>query len=195
MFTGITTHFGKIKKISKEKNSDYYITTKLNLKDTKIGSSISCSGICLTVTKKLKNTFIVNISEETLKITSARSWKVGTIINLEKSLKIGDELGGHLVTGHVDDVGTVKSVKKLEKSNLLYFSYPGKFKKLICKKGSITIDGVSLTVNKVNSSFFTVNLIAHTQKKTTLGKLKKGDKVNLEIDILSRYIDRNINTK
>ena len=152
-----------------------------------------CSGICLTVVRKKSTSFTVNISEETLKQTTAKFWQEGTLINLEKSLKLGDELGGHIVTGHVDKVITVKEKKKLKKSTLVFFSIPKTLVKFICKKGSVSIDGISLTVNEVLKNSFSVNLIPYTSKITTLGKLEKGDKVNVEVDILARYINKNIN--
>ena len=151
-----------------------------------------CSGICLTVVKKTLNSFSVNISEETLSLTTAKNWKPGTLINLEKSLKVGDELGGHIVTGHVDGVTKVKEKKILKKSVLINFFLPKKMNKFICKKGSVSIDGVSLTVNNVYKDKFSVNLIPHTCKITTLGNLEKGDKVNIEVDILARYVNKNM---
>ena len=192
MFTGISENIGVIKKISKTEPQEYKIETKMSLSKSKIGSSIMCSGICLTVIKKSLNSFSINISEETLKLTTAKAWKVGTTLNLEKSLRLGDELGGHIVTGHVDDVIQVKEKKMLEKSILMNFSLPKNLYKFVCKKGSVALDGVSLTVNNVSRDRFTVNLIPHTYKITTLGKLKKNDKVNIEVDILSRYVNKNI---
>ena len=192
MFTGITTNLGEIIKITSSKNPEFYIKSDLKLYDIKIGSSIMCSGICLTVIKKKSNMFVVNISEETMKVTNSSSWKIGSFVNLEKSLKIGDELGGHLVTGHVDSISRIKKLIKLEKSYLFHFSIPLSLKKFICRKGSVTLDGVSLTVNEVKKNTFTINLIPHTIKHTTLGHLKEGDSVNIEVDILARYIDQNI---
>ena len=192
MFTGISENIGVIKKISKTEPQEYKIETKMSLSKSKIGSSIMCSGICLTVVKKSLNSFSINISEETLRLTTAKEWKVGTTLNLEKSLRLGDELGGHIVTGHVDDVIQVKEKKMLEKSILMNFSLPKNLYKFVCKKGSVALDGVSLTVNNVSRDRFTVSLIPHTYKITTLGKLKKNDKVNIEVDILSRYVNKNI---
>ena len=162
----------------------------MDLRKSKIGSSIMCSGICLTVIKKTSNSFSINISEETLKLTTASDWKEGTTLNLEKSLRLGDELGGHIVTGHVDNVIQVKKI--LENSILMDFSLPKNLYKFVCKKGSVALDGVSLTVNNVSRDKFSVNLIPHTYKVTTLGKLIKNDKVNIEVDILSRYVNKNI---
>ena len=192
MFTGISENIGHIKNISINGSNEYVIEAKINLKNTLIGASIMCSGICLTVVKKSKKTFSVNISEETLKLTTAKFWKPGSIINLEKSLKIGDELGGHFVTGHVDGVVKVKEKKVLKNSVLVIFDLPKKLEKFVCTKGSISIDGISLTVNTVKKNQFSVNLIPHTCNITTLGKLKKNDMVNIVVDILARYISKNI---
>ena len=191
MFTGIASNIGIIKSIN-EVNSEYLIETKMRLSDIKIGSSILCSGICLTVIKIKKNSFTTNISEETLIATNAKYWKKGTNINLEKSLKLQDELGGHIVTGHIDQITKIIEKKILEKSILLNIYLPSKLKKFICRKGSIAIDGISLTINKVNTKSFFVNLIPHTASITTLGDLEKDNKVNLEVDVLARYIDNNI---
>ena len=192
MFTGIATNLGVIKKIHDNK-SEYLIETDMKLNDIKIGSSILCSGICLTVVKKNKNSFITNISEETLKTTNAKFWERGRSLNLEKSLKLRDDLGGHIVTGHIDQVTKVQKKTKLEKSMLLSFYLPAQLRKFICRKGSIAIDGISLTINKVTINNFFVNLIPHTASITTLGDLVKGHNVNLEVDVLARYIDNNIN--
>lgn len=191
MFTGISSNLGLIKNINDNK-SEYIIKTDMKLNDIKIGSSILCSGICLTVVKKNKNSFITNISEETIKATNAKYWKIGTKLNLEKSLKLKDELAGHIVTGHIDQITHLKKKKKLEKSILLNFYLPNQLRKFICKKGSIAIDGISLTINDVTEDNFFVNLIPHTASITTLGALEKDNKVNLEVDVLARYIDNNI---
>ena len=191
MFTGITENTGIIRNISKKEPLEYKIVTSMPLTNLKIGSSIMCSGVCLTVIKKTKNSFFVNISEETLNVTTAIDWKEGTLINLEKSLKVGDEIAGHFVSGHVDGVTKVLKKEALAKSTLLNFYMPKRLEKFICKKGSVSIDGVSLTVNTTSKNHFSINIIPHTSKITTLGKLKKGDKVNLEIDLLARYINKN----
>ena len=191
MFTGIASNIGIIKSIN-EVNSEYLIETKMRLSDIKIGSSILCSGICLTVIKIKKSSFTTNISEETLIATNAKYWKKGTSINLEKSLKLQDEIGGHIVTGHIDQITKIIEKKILEKSILLNIYLPSQLKKFICRKGSIAIDGISLTINKVNTKSFFVNLIPHTANITTLGELEKDNKVNLEVDVLARYIDNNI---
>ena len=192
MFTGIATNIGVIKSINEVK-SEYLIETDMKLNDIKVGSSILCSGVCLTVVKKNKNFFITNISEETLNATNSKYWQKGTSLNLEKSLKLQDELGGHIVTGHIDQITKVVEKKILEKSILLNFYLPAPLQKFICRKGSIAIDGISLTINKVIINNFFVNLIPHTASITTLGDLEKDHKVNLEVDVLARYIDNNIN--
>jgi len=192
MFTGITTNTGFIKAINKQVNGEYTIESDIDLSDVKIGSSILCSGICLTIIKKEKSFFTVNISEETLKVTNAKNWKKGTKLNLEKSLKVGDELGGHIVTGHIDKTTCLMQKKKLQKSLILIFELPNELQRFICKKGSIAIEGISLTVNEVKDKSFSISIIPHTFDITTLGAIKKGDIVNLEIDILARYIENNI---
>ena len=192
MFTGITTNSGFVKKINDKIIGEYTIESDINLSDVKVGSSILCSGICLTITKKEKNFFVVNISEETLKVTNAINWKKGTKLNLEKSLKVGDELGGHIVTGHIDKTTSLLKKKKLKKSLILIFELPKELQRFICKKGSIAIEGISLTVNDVKQKSFSISIIPHTFDITTLGSIKKGDIVNLEIDILARYIENNI---
>ena len=192
MFTGIATNYGLIKDIKEKTNSEYSIESDIDLSKVKIGSSIMCSGICLTVIKKKRKIFVVNISEETLNVTNAKNWKKGTKLNLENSLKVGDELGGHIVTGHIDDTTKLLEIRKLKKSSILLFKLPKNLKKYICKKGSIAIDGISLTVNDVEAKNFSVSIIPHTSEITTLGSIQTGDIVNIEIDILARYIDNNI---
>ena len=194
MFTGIASNYGLIKDIKGKTNSEYVIETDIDLSGVKIGSSILCSGICLTVIKKKNKNFVVNISEETLNVTNAKNWKKGTKLNLEKSLKVGDELGGHIVTGHIDAIAKLLKVSELKKSSILVFELPNNLKKFICKKGSIAIDGISLTVNDVKEKSFSISIIPHTSNITTLGSIQKGDIVNIEIDILARYIENNIKT-
>ena len=192
MFTGIATNCGTIKNIKEKKNNEYTIESDIDLQEVKIGSSIMCSGICLTVINKNNNSFAVNVSEETLNVSNAINWKEGTKLNLEKSLKVGDELGGHIVTGHIDETAKLLRKKALKKSLQLTFELPHRLQKYICKKGSIAIDGISLTVNDVEEKSFSVSIIPHTSSITTLGSIKKDDIVNIEIDILARYIENNI---
>ncbi len=192
MFTGIATNNGTIKNIKEKKSNEYTIESDIDLQEVKIGSSIMCSGICLTVINKKNNNFSVNVSEETLNVSNAKNWKEGTKLNLEKSLKVGDELGGHIVTGHIDDTTRLLRKKVLKKSLELTFELPYSLQKYVCKKGSIAIDGISLTVNNVEEKSFSVSIIPHTSAVTTLGSIKKDDIVNIEIDILARYIENNI---
>lgn len=186
MFTGIITNIGIIEEV----NGAIY---KIHAKDfgqSAIGSSIACSGICLTVIESFKDWFSVQVSEETSAKTTIQNWRVGDCINLEKAMKLGDELGGHIVTGHIDGVGLVKSIEKLEHSWRITFCAPKDLAPFIASKGSIAIDGISLTVNDVSSNEFTTNIIAHSWKHTTIQFLRKDSSVNLEIDILARYIKR-----
>ena len=201
MFTGIVSRVGKIEDISHPNDWELSISiikssqsdNPFELDKLIIGASIACSGICLTLKKIADNLLFFDVSDETASKTNFLHWKVGTIINLEKSLKVGDEIAGHFVSGHIDGVTELKDKKFLKKSTLLNFFIPKKIEKFICEKGSVTLDGVSLTVNKVLKNKFSVNIIPHTNKITTLGKLKKGDKVNIEVDILARYINKGHN--
>ena len=149
MFTGIATNYGIIKNIKEKKSNEYTIESDIDLSEVKIGSSIMCSGICLTVINKKNKSFAVNVSEETLNVSNAINWREGTQLNLEKSLKVGDELGGHIVTGHIDDTTKLLRKKILKMSSELTFELPRSLQKYVCKKGSIAIDGISLTVNNV----------------------------------------------
>jgi riboflavin synthase len=192
MFTGIATNCGTVKNIKEKSSNEYTIESDIDLSKVKIGSSIMCSGICLTVINKKNKSFFVNVSEETLNVTNAKNWKIGTKLNLEKSLKVGDELGGHIVTGHIDDTSRLLRKRLLKKSSELIFELPYSLQKYVCKKGSIAIDGISLTINNVEKKSFSVSIIPHTSAITTLGNIKKDDIVNIEIDILARYIENNI---
>ena len=196
MFTGIIQSLGIIKYINNDKNT-YSIKTNLSLSDCKIGSSICCDGVCLTATK-LKNIglnyiFEVNISEETIKRSTLINWNIGTKINIEKSLKVGDEISGHFVYGHVDTTFDIKKIIKLQNSWEFEFSFYKfnnslNFKRYIVEKGSIAINGISLTVANVFENSFNVSIISHTFENTNLSIKKEGDKVNIEYDSLARYI-------
>ena len=198
MFTGIVTDIGEISSIENRGDRRIVISTDYNSGSLEIGASIACSGACLTVVEKGKSDpgaaksdwFAVDASGETLSKTSLGSWKAGTKINLERALKVGDEIGGHIVSGHVDGVGRVISLEPEGDSVRLGFNAPEDLAKFIAPKGSITIEGVSLTVNEVDGLEFGVNVIPHTQSVTSLGNLKVGDQVNLEIDVLARYVAR-----
>lgn len=180
MFTGIVQAVGRIEFLHPHRVA----TGALPLGDVKVGDSVCVQGCCLTVVRKAKGRLWFDVSKETLRVTAGLDW-LGPV-NLEKSLALGDRLGGHLVTGHVDGVGRL--VKK--KGSEYTFEAPKSLARYIARKGSICVDGVSLTVNRVKGRTFEVNLIPHTLKVTTLGRLEKGDTVNLEIDLLARYIER-----
>lgn len=190
MFTGIIEDIGKITAIDKNGDWTVSVATSLPLNDTALGASIAHSGVCLTVIKKLAGSYDVQLSEETLSLTTAIRWQVGTRVNLERALRAGSELGGHYVSGHVDGIARVTKVTPSGDSLRLQFDVPKNLAKYIAAKGSVTIDGVSLTVNHVEGASFGVNIIPHTQKETTLGALKVGDETNLEIDMLARYVER-----
>lgn len=190
MFTGIVTDVGRVLETTMQGDLRVKILTNLSLEDTEIGASIACSGVCLTVVEKGEDWFAVDASSETMDKTSIAQWQVGTRVNLEKSLCLGDELGGHLVYGHVDGVGhLVRSIKDGD-STRMEFEVPSYCAKYIARKGSIAVDGVSLTVNGVIGNRFQVNIIPHTTKVTTLGELKPNEKVNIEVDMLARYVAR-----
>jgi riboflavin synthase len=160
------------------------------MKPIAIGASIACSGCCLTVVEKGTDWFAVEVSGESLAKTHLGDWREGSRLNLELSLKVGDELGGHLVYGHVDGVGRVISMTPEGGSVRFVFEAPGELAGFIASKGSIAVDGISLTVNEVEGSRFGVNVISHTQAVTTLGRVKPGQSVNLEVDMLARYVQR-----
>ncbi len=195
MFTGIITDVGTIRKISRNGDARILLNTLFDTNTIDIGASIACSGVCLTVVDKGDDWFAVDVSAETLSCSNLGDWTEGVPVNLERALKVGDELGGHIVTGHVDGVGEVLSITPEGESKRFCFSVPANLTKYIAEKGSITINGVSLTVNEVidekdKTSFFGINIIPHTQEKTTFSEMQKGNRVNLEIDVLARYVAR-----
>jgi len=190
MFTGIITDIGTVRSVSGNGKTRVEITTGYDTASIAIGASIACSGPCLTVVDKGDDWFAVEASAETLSRTSLGRWVPGTRINLERALRVGDELGGHIVTGHVDAVGTVRAAAPEGASLRLTVEIPAAVAPYIASKGSVTVEGVSLTVNEVDDAAFGVNIIPHTLQETTLGGLKPGDPVNLEIDVLARYIAR-----
>ena len=194
MFTGIITDIGTIRSVEQLGDTRMVIETAFDLETVEIGASIACSGVCLTVVDKGPDWFAVDASGETLSRTALGSWGVGTRINLERALKLGDELGGHIVTGHVDGVGQVASIVPEGASRRIQFLGPKALAAYIAQKGSVTIDGISLTVNGVEDTadgvLFDVNVIPHTQSCTTLGQIKVGDSINIEIDVLARYVAR-----
>jgi len=188
MFAGIIRDIGEITSL-KDSSGDLNVSIKTTLKLDKIdiGDSISCGGVCLTVLTIKKNIFNVELSKETLSVSSANFWRKGTKINIEKSLLFGDQIGGHLVSGHVDGLAVLQSKKNIKGSVRFDFKVPKSIQVYIIKKGSVSIDGVSLTINSVNKSLFNVNVISHTLKNTTLGQLKVNDIVNIEVDTIARY--------
>ena len=191
MFTGIVTDVGRLRAV-RETNRDlrFEVETSFDLATIDMGASISHAGCCLTIVEKGDNWFAVEISGETLSLTTLGAWKEGDAVNLERAARVGDELGGHIVSGHVDGVGEVISVASEGGSHRVKIRVPRPLHRFIAPKGSITVDGVSLTVNEVEDDVFGVNLIPHTWDVTTLGRLKPGVKVNLEIDMLARYLAR-----
>ena len=190
MFTGIVTDIGSIRSVDNDNETRFKIATSYDIMSIGIGASICCSGICLTVVEKGSDWFAVEASQETLLKTTLREWQVGLQINLERSLKMGDEMGGHIVLGHVDGVSQLTDAKSVGESVRMTFEAPEGLKNFIAQKGSVAVDGVSLTVNTVKGSHFTVNAIPHTLQMTTMSKLRAGDAVNLEIDVLARYVSR-----
>jgi riboflavin synthase len=190
MFTGIVTDVGKIAAIEKRGDTRIRIGTGYDTATIAEGASIACSGCCLTVVDKGPGWFAVEASAETLSRTTLGDWRVGTSINLERALKVGDELGGHIVSGHVDGVARVLDLAPEGDSFRFNFEAPAALARFIAPKGSVALDGVSLTVNEVAGARFGVNIIAHTRRHTNFGTLKVGDRVNLEIDMLARYVAR-----
>lgn len=194
MFTGIITDLGRVRAISKPGDTLIEIETAYDVAGISIGSSIACSGPCLTVVRRGvsdgKGWFAVEASAETLSKTTIGAWKAGSLVNLERALRVGDELGGHIVSGHVDGVGTVLSITQEGQSWRFRFDAPPALMRYIAPKGSICIDGVSLTVNEVEGTMFGVNIIPHTFAHTTFGSMTQGQRINLEIDALARYVER-----
>ena len=190
MFTGIITDLGKVQSLSGSDILRLEIETSYDLDTVDIGASVACSGACLTVVEKGEGWFAFEASHETLAKTTMGQWREGTVINLERALKVGDELGGHLVSGHVDGVGRVVGKEKDGESWRFSFEAPEELSAFIAPKGSVVVEGVSLTVNEVEGNVFGVNIIPHTAAVTTFGSLAEGDKVNLEIDMLARYLKR-----
>ena len=191
MFTGIVTDIGRVRSVRQtERDWRYEIETAWDTSGIDLGASISHAGCCLTVTEKGPGWFAVEVSGETLSKTTLGDWREGHAVNRERAAKLGDELGGHIVSGHVDGLGRVVSVTPEGGSHRIDIEAPAPLHRYIAAKGSITVDGVSLTVNAVEGQVFGLNIIPHTWQATTLGGLKAGDAVNLEIDMLARYLAR-----
>lgn len=190
MFTGIITDMGRVRAIERNGDTRFEFTTRFDTESIQLGASICCSGACMTVIDKGPGWFAVSASAETLSRTTLGSWKTDTPVNFERALKVGDELGGHIVSGHVDGVGRLVKAYPEGDSMRLVFEAPESLKRYIAAKGSVAIDGISLTVNEVEDGRFGVNIIPHTREVTTFGALAVGDVVNLEIDMLARYVAR-----
>jgi riboflavin synthase len=194
MFTGIVTDVGTVRKAEQRGDLRLTIGCGYDMDGVDLGASIACSGTCLTVVDKGEDWFAVDLSGETVSRTAADRWREGAKLNLERSLRMGDELGGHIVTGHVDAVGQVADVTAEGDSMRLTIKVPGDLGPMIAPKGSIALDGVSMTVNDVRAAdgdtLFSVNVIPHTAQNTTLGELTAGGQLNVEVDVLARYIER-----
>jgi riboflavin synthase len=190
MFTGIVTDRGTVRSVRRSGDYRLEFMTGYDTVSLELGASVCCSGICLTVIDKGRDWFAVSASNETVSRTTIGSWRETTRVNFERALKVGDELGGHLVSGHVDAVGAIVSVEEDGESRRFTFQAPHEVMRFIATKGSIAVDGVSLTVNEVAGDCFTVNVIPHTLAMTTFGQARAGDRVNLEIDMIARYVAR-----
>jgi riboflavin synthase len=191
MFTGIVTDVGRVRAVREtERDRRYEIETAFELATVDLGASISHAGVCLTVVEKGEGWFAVEVSNETLSRTTLGALRAGDPVNLERAARLGDELGGHIVSGHVDGLGEVVSVELEGGSHRVRVRAPRPLHRFIAEKGSITVDGVSLTVNRVEDDVFELNLIPHTWEVTTLNRLEPGARVNLEIDMLARYLAR-----
>ncbi len=195
MFSGIIENKGVVKDFIKRKDYQLVLDTDLNFEDIKKGSSICCNGVCLTVTSKKrlakKTKISFDVSEETVSCTNFNQIKKGDLINIEKSLRVGDEISGHFVFGHIDETAELVSIKKISGSYELIFKISKKIKKFVAKKGSVAINGISLTINSVKKDKISLNIIPYTWNKTNLSKLKKGERINLEVDMLARYVTQN----
>ena len=195
MFTGIVTDVGTVRSAEQRGDLRLVIETAYDLDTVGLGASISCSGVCLTVVDKGDDWFAVDVSGETISKTAPDHWRDGARLNLERALRLGDELGGHIVTGHVDAVATVVGTCLEGDSTRIGVSAPKALAAMIAPKGSVTLDGVSLTVNDVRdaedgSTHFSVNIIPHTAQHTTLGGVEAEQQLNVEIDVIARYLDR-----
>jgi riboflavin synthase len=191
VFTGIITDIGRVRSVAETaRDRRYEIETAWDVSGIDLGASVSHSGVCLTVVERQDHWFAVEVSGETLDKTTLGRWEAGTRINLERATRVGDELGGHIVSGHVDGLGVIAEITPEGGSHRIVIEAPEPLHRFIAAKGSITVDGVSLTVNSVDGRRFGLNIIPHTWEATTLGTLQPGDTVNLEIDMLARYLAR-----
>ncbi|MGE3334000.1 MAG: riboflavin synthase [Rhodospirillaceae bacterium] len=196
MFTGIVTDLGTVMDAVQggAAAARFRIRTAYEMNGVAIGASISCNGCCLTVVEKGPDWFAVDASRETLDLTTLGTWTAGMRVNLERALKAGDELGGHIVSGHVDGLALVEDIRDEDGSKRFTIVPPAELARFIAPKGSVALDGVSLTVNEVGGNSFGVNIIPHTQAVTTFGTLRVGDRLNMEIDQMARYVARLLDT-
>ena len=194
MFTGIVTDLGRVTALTQHGDLTVRIASSYAADGIDIGASIACAGVCLTVVAKGADDsgswFDMQVSAETVGLTNLGTWQVGSVINLERALKVGDELGGHIVSGHVDGLAEVVDMRPEGDSTRFEFKAPANLARFIASKGSVALDGTSLTVNEVSGTRFGVNIIPHTKAVTSWGSTKIGDQVNLEIDTLARYVAR-----
>ncbi len=191
MFTGLVQDIGTVRSIeNRGVDLRLEIETCVDLKKVSSGASIAVSGVCLTATEIKKNCFFTDVSTETLRKTIIKNWQIGERVNIEPSLRLGDELGGHFVFGHVDDVAEIMHIREEGESRMIQVKAPRTLMPYVAPKGSLALDGISLTVNEVGGDYFTVNIIPQTWAKTTIGMKKAGDKLNIEIDMLARYVAR-----
>lgn len=192
MFTGIVTDLGTVARVVKSpgRETRFEIRTAYELGDIAIGASIAHNGVCLTIIETGADWYAVEVSAESLSKTTLGQWAEGERVNLERAMRVGDELGGHIVSGHVDGVAEVVSITDENQSRRFVFRAPQALARFVAPKGSVALDGVSLTVNEVDGDLFGINVIPHTQAVTTFGRLRAGDKVNMEIDMLARYVAR-----
>jgi len=190
MFTGIITDCGQVRDVEQRGDMRARITTGYDMATVDIGASIACDGVCLTVVEKGADWFAVDISAETLSKTNLDAWQPGRAVNLERALRVGDELGGHIVAGHVDGLAEVVAVAEEGDSTRVTLRAPAELAGFIAPKGSVALNGTSLTVNEVEGGSFGVNFIPHTRAVTTWGAVAVGDRVNIEVDTLARYVAR-----
>ncbi|MGI9392041.1 MAG: riboflavin synthase [Parvibaculales bacterium] len=199
MFSGIVDDIGEVLEIAGKEEKTFKIACNYPHGQIKMGASIACHGICLSVIDKgeaaQQSWFSVNVTASTLAVTNAGQWKEKSRLHLERALKMGDEIGGHMVSGHIDGLAEIIKIEKQESSNIMHFSASEKYISLIASKGSITLNGTSLTVNEIEKKNFTITLIPHTLETTLWAEAKEGDKVNLEIDIFARTIARILEEK